>query len=167
MNALAPLITHSPSTSSARVLVAPASEPASGSVSPNAASAAAGDEVGQPVLLLLVGAERQDRVDAEADAGPRVMPIDWSTRPSSSIATQSEVKSAPRAAVLLRDGEAEQAELAHLGTRSTGKWCSRSHCATCGATSALGEVAHDLAESLVLLGQLEHHRLHGSPSRAA
>ena len=38
MNALAPLITHWPSTSSALVLVAPASEPASGSVSPKPAS---------------------------------------------------------------------------------------------------------------------------------
>ena len=43
----------------------------------------------------------------------RVMPIDWSTRPSSSIATHSEVKSAPRAAVLLGHDQAEQAELAH------------------------------------------------------
>jgi hypothetical protein len=38
MNCLAPLITHSPSSSRARVRVFPASEPASGSVSPNAAS---------------------------------------------------------------------------------------------------------------------------------
>ena len=39
MNAFAPLITHSSPTSSARVRVAPASEPASGSVSPKPASA--------------------------------------------------------------------------------------------------------------------------------
>src|SRR5205807_1979646 len=38
MNCLAPLTTQWPSRSSARVLVAPASEPASGSVSPNAHS---------------------------------------------------------------------------------------------------------------------------------
>ena len=38
MNCLAPSITHSPSSSLARVLVLPASEPASGSVSPNAPS---------------------------------------------------------------------------------------------------------------------------------
>jgi len=38
MNCFAPLITHSPSLSSAVVPVLPASEPASGSVSPNAAS---------------------------------------------------------------------------------------------------------------------------------
>jgi len=38
MNCLAPLITHLPSRCSARVFVAPASDPASGSVSPNAHS---------------------------------------------------------------------------------------------------------------------------------
>ena len=38
MNCLAPSITHSPSSSRARVLVLPASDPASGSVSPNAPS---------------------------------------------------------------------------------------------------------------------------------
>jgi hypothetical protein len=39
MNALEPLITHSPSSSRAVVRVAPASEPPPGSVSPNAPSA--------------------------------------------------------------------------------------------------------------------------------
>ena len=38
MNCLAPSITHSPSSSGARVRVLPASDPASGSVSPKAAS---------------------------------------------------------------------------------------------------------------------------------
>ena len=38
MNCLAPSITHSPSSRRARVRVLPASEPASGSVSPNAPS---------------------------------------------------------------------------------------------------------------------------------
>ena len=38
MNCLAPSITHSPSASLARVRTFPASEPASGSVSPNAPS---------------------------------------------------------------------------------------------------------------------------------
>ena len=36
MNCLAPLMTHSPSSRTARVLMLPASEPASGSVNPNA-----------------------------------------------------------------------------------------------------------------------------------
>ena len=38
MNCLAPFTTHSPPSSSARVRVLPASEPASGSVRPNAPS---------------------------------------------------------------------------------------------------------------------------------
>jgi hypothetical protein len=38
MNCLAPSITHSPSSSRARVRTLPASDPASGSVSPNAPS---------------------------------------------------------------------------------------------------------------------------------
>ena len=38
MNCFAPSITHSPSSSRARVRVLPASDPASGSVRPNAAS---------------------------------------------------------------------------------------------------------------------------------
>ncbi len=71
MNALAPLTTHSSPSRTARVRVAPASEPASGSVRPKPASARPGDEVGQEALLLLLGAEGEDRVDAEADPGAR------------------------------------------------------------------------------------------------
>ena len=61
MKIFEPLTTHSPSRSSAVVRVAPASEPAPGSVSPNAASLRAGGEVGQPLALLLLGAEEEDR----------------------------------------------------------------------------------------------------------
>ena len=48
MKALAPLMTHSPPSSRALVRVAPASEPASGSVSPKRRERPPGDEVGQP-----------------------------------------------------------------------------------------------------------------------
>src|SRR3954452_19106695 len=78
MNCFAPLTRQWPSTSSAFVRVAPASEPGPGSVSPKPASGAAarsrqpeaggrpaGHRVRQPLLLLLVGAEGEDRVDAE------------------------------------------------------------------------------------------------------
>ena len=48
----------------------------------------------------------------------RVMPIDWSTRPSSSIATHSDVKSPlAGAAVLLGHDQPEQPEVAHLAAR--------------------------------------------------
>ena len=43
-----------------------------------------------------------------------------------------------------------------MGTRSTGKWCSRSHRATCGATSASAKSRTSGAELLVVLAQLEH-----------
>ena len=69
MNCFEPLTTHSPSSSTALVLVAPASEPAPGSVRPKPASLLAGDERGQPGLLLLVGAVGEDRVDPEPDRG--------------------------------------------------------------------------------------------------
>ena len=49
MNILEPSITHSPSSTRAVVRVAPASEPASGSVSPNAASALARGQRGKPL----------------------------------------------------------------------------------------------------------------------
>src|SRR3954449_8197353 len=48
MNCLAPLTTHSPSTSSARVLVAPASDPAPGSVRPKPARVEPAPRPGSP-----------------------------------------------------------------------------------------------------------------------
>ena len=58
MNCLLPLTTHSPdaASTSALVRVAPASEPAPGSVRPKAASRCPDDQVRQPGALLLVGA---------------------------------------------------------------------------------------------------------------
>ena len=152
MNALAPLITHSPSSSTARVLVAPASEPASGSVRPKPASARPATRSGSQLLLLLVGAEGQDRVDAEADAGLEgdadrlVDAAELLDRD----AQRGEVARPRRRTPRARSGRTGPSSPIAC-TTSTGKWCSRSHCATCGAISRLGEVAHDLAEGLVLL----------------
>ena len=93
------------------------------------------------------------------------MAIEWSTRASSSMAMQSVVRSPPAAAVLLGERDAEQPELAHgphdvdrevvvavprLGVR---------------ARSRLGEVADDLAQRLVLLGELDVHGCDGLPGR--
>ena len=75
-----------------------------------------GDEVGQPGLLLLVGAERQDRVDAETDgclerdAHRLVDAADLLDRDTEA----GEVAVLARTAELLGRGEAEQPELAHL-----------------------------------------------------
>ena len=123
---------------------------------PEAGERPAGDEVGQPPLLLLVGAEGQDRVDAEPDAGLE--------RDADRLVDAAELldrdaqrgEVAAAAAVLLGDDQAEQAELAHrVHERRPGSGARGPTAATCGATSRLGEVAHDLAEGLVVLGQLE------------
>ena len=161
MNALAPSTTHSPPSSTALVRVAPASRAGVRLGEAEAGERAAGDEVGQPALLLRLGAVGEDRVDAEADAGrqrdadrlvdpPELLDRDAQAgevaavgrRPPYSSGTTS--PNSPRSPI--------------LGTRSAGKWCSRSHWATCGATSCVGELAHDRAEVLVVLAQLEHRR---------
>ena len=68
----------------------------------------------------------------------RVMPIDWSTRPSSSMATHSDVKSPsspmpPNSSGTTRPNRPRSPI---FGTRSLGKWWSLSHLAMCGSTSA-------------------------------
>ena len=69
MNALAPLTTHSsPSQRRGCGSRRRRSRP-SGLGQAERRERPAGDEVGQPALLLLLGAEGEDRVDAEADAG--------------------------------------------------------------------------------------------------
>ena len=64
-----------------------------------------------------------------------VMPIDWSTRPSSSMATHSEVKSPAEPPYSSGTFRPNSPSSPIACTTSTGKWCSRSHCATCGPTS--------------------------------
>ena len=61
MKIFEPSITHSPSLSIAFVRVAPASEPASGSVRPNAASPSPDASFGSHSLLLLLVPEEVDR----------------------------------------------------------------------------------------------------------
>ena len=84
------------------------------------------------------------------------MPIDWSTRPISSIATQRLVKSPSSPAPPYSSGAVSpnSPSLPIFCTTSTGKWWSRSHCAAYGAISASRELADALAELLVLTGQL-------------
>src|SRR3954452_10324322 len=116
MNCFEPLSTHSPSTSSARVRVAPASDPGPGLGPPEAAQPLAGDQVRQPGLLLSVGAEGQDRVDSEPDgrlegeAHRLVDAADLLDRDTEA----GEVPVLARSAVLLGSGEPEQAEVTHL-----------------------------------------------------
>ena len=64
-----------------------------------------------------------------------VTPIDWSTRPISSIATHTEVKSAPLPPYSSGTASPNSPSSPIEWINSTGRWWSRSHCATCGAIS--------------------------------
>ena len=92
-------------------------------------------------------------------AASRVMPIDWSTRPISSIATHRLVKSPSSPAPPYSSGAVRpiSPSLPIFCTTSVGKWWSRSHCAACGRDLGLGELADAAPELLVLAGQLERH----------
>src|SRR5205085_2229718 len=97
MNALVPSTTHSPVEESrrARVRVAPASLPASGSVNPKAASASPAHSGGSHRLRCSsVPNMKIGLAPSPAPAGS-VVAMDEATRPSSSTATQNVVNSAP------------------------------------------------------------------------
>ena len=152
MNAFSPSITHSPaaSSSTARVRVPPASLPGLGLGEAEAAEGAARAQVGQPLLALLLGAEDEDRVGAEADAGlerDRHRLVD----PAELLdghAQRGEVAAAP--AVLLGEGQAEQARArpwrgrcrpGRCGRgprprRAARSRCARSPAPPCGTTPA-------------------------------
>ena len=157
MNIFEPLTTQLPSRSSAVVRVLPASEPAPGSVRPNAASFAAGGEVGQPPLLLLLGAEEVDRhrperrVRRDGDRDGRVDPGQLLDRERVGDGV------AAGAAVLLRDRQAHQAELAELGDELVRE--ARLAVELLGHRRDLlpGELAHGVADELLLLREIEVH----------
>ena len=97
MKAFSPSITHSPvdSSSTARVLVPPASLPASGSVSPKAPSARPAQRSGNQrscwagVPNLWIG------LAPRPTPASSVIATDWSARASSSMAMHSPVRSPP------------------------------------------------------------------------
>ena len=151
MNAFSPLITHSPaaSSSTARVRVPPASLPASGSVSPNPPRARPAHRSGSHRWRCSSVPNRKIGLAPEADAGLEgdghrlVDPGDL----LDGDAQRGEVGAA--AAVLLRERQAEQPELAHrqhgvdregvvavplLGVRRDGRR-RRSRAPPCGAGS--------------------------------
>ena len=95
-------------------------------------------------------------------AASSVMPIDWSTRPISSIARHSEVNPPSSPAIPAPPNSSGAVRPIRpsapiFWTTSVGKWWSRSHCAACGRDLGLGEVADATTELLVLGGQLEGH----------
>ena len=93
------------------VRVAPASEPAPGSVRPNAARPPARGEIGEPLALLLLGAEQEDRhrpergVRGDGDRHRRVDPRQLLDR------DRVRERVGAGAAVLLRDRDAHEPEL--------------------------------------------------------
>ena len=121
MKIFEPFTTHSPSRSSARVRVAPASEPAPGSVRPNAAERAARGEIGEPLALLLLGAEEEDRhrperrVRGDRDRDRGVDPGQLLDR------DRVGERVAAGAAVLLRDRDAHEPELGEPGDELVGE----------------------------------------------
>ncbi len=166
MNCLAPSTTHSPFSRTALVRVAPASEPAPGSVRPKPASALAGDQVRQPGLALLVGAVLEDRVDAEADRGLEGDPdrlVDAADLLDRD-AEAGEVAVLAGAAVLLGCGEAEQPERAHLAHHVDREVVVAVPLGRVRRDLGRREVADGTAELLVLAGQLKSHGGHDSRS---
>ena len=95
MNTLLPLITHCPSTSSAVVCVFPASVPASGSLSPNAASRFPEQSCGSHSAFCSSVPQRWIGIVPSDVCDATVIASEQSTRASSSIASTSESVSAP------------------------------------------------------------------------
>ena len=143
--------------------VPPASLPASGSVRPKPPERAPGAEVGQPRLLLGLGAEAVDRVGPEPHAGlegdgHRVVD------PGQLLdgdAQHREVAAA--AAVLLGEGDAEQPEVAHAAHDVDREVVIAVPRLGVRRDLGLGEVTHDRAQRVVLLGELHVHGWGGLP----
>ena len=118
MNAFAPSTTHSSAVEGGLGAGGAGVGAGVGLGQAEAGERAPGDEVGEEALLLGVGAVREDRVDAEADAG-RERDADRLVDPAELL--DGDAQAGERAAlgvlegaaVLLGDDEAEQPEVAH------------------------------------------------------
>ena len=152
MNCLAPLMTQSPLSATARVRVLPASEPASGSVSPKAASCSPLVSCGSQLLLLLFVAESDDRPGAERgvrgdrDADARVHPGELLDGER-----VAEIVGSP-AAVLLRVGDAHQAQFPQLLHDFVRKSLRPVELLGDRFYLALGEIPHQTPDFALLVG---------------
>ncbi len=157
MNCFAPLTTHWPSTSSARVLVAPASEPAPGSVRPKPASVWPATRSGSQACFcssvpkVRIGLMPRPTAGLEGDAHGLVDAADLLDR----HAQAGEVAVVAGAAELLGGGEPEQAQPAHLLHHVDGEVVVPVPLRGVRRDLALRELADAAAELLVLPGQLE------------
>ena len=154
MNAFEPFMTHSPSTSLADVLVAPASEPPPGSVSPNPF---ASGERREPPLTLLVGPEVPDRHGPEPDGGlerDRQRGVD----PGELLDRQAEGEEiAPHPPVFLGKGQPEQTELGHLFHGAHGELPLGVPALRMGADGVVDEGPDRLLKLLLLEREIEVH----------
>ena len=167
MKIFEPSITHSPSRSSARVCVAPASDPAPGSVSPKAASFRPDARSGSHSLLLLLGAEEEDRHRAERRVrgdGDAHGGVD-----SRQLLDRDRVgdRVSARAAPLLRNGQAHEPEPRQLLHELVGKAVLAVELLGDRRDALLGELANGAPDELVLVRELEVHLEASRSARAA
>ena len=163
MKTLAPFTTQVPSRSVAVVRVAPASEPASGSVSPNAARRSPRASGGIQSLLLLVAAEEVDRhrpergVRCERDRHRRV--------DAGELLDRDRVgeRVAARASELLGERDSHQPEVGHLRDELVREACLAVDLLGDGCHPVDGEPADRLAEELVLGRKVEIHARRSYP----
>ena len=136
----------------------PASEPVSGSVSPKQPSLLAVGQLGQPLLLLLLGAEEQDRLADQAAAdrhdaaqrGVGAAELLHGQRVGDVVAAE--------AAVLLGDGQAEEADLGHLGHDREVDGLVAVPPGAVRDRLLVEEGARQVAEGLLLVGEGEVHQ---------
>ncbi len=137
------------------VRIAPAtSVPPPGSVSPNAAEPLARAERGQPLPLLLLGAEPVDRHDAEPDPGLE-RDGDRGVHPGEFLKREAEREVvAAHAAVLLGHRQPEQPHPPHLRDDVVGELALLVQVTDHRRDDVAGELRDALAQVLVLLIQL-------------
>ena len=153
MKIFEPFTTHSPSRSSARVRVAPASEPAPGSVRPNAASSRPEARSGSHSRFCSSRAEEEDRhrperrVRGDRDRDGRV---DRASAPRSR--SRRRACRRPRRRTPRGSGMPMSPSSASPATMSYGKRCSRSSSSATGATRSSANSRTVRADQLVLVG---------------
>ena len=157
MKIFEPSIVHSPSVERAFVRVAPASEPASGSVKTERREPFSRRELRQPLLLLLLVAEEVDRHRAERRVrgdGDRDRRVD-----ARQLLDGDRVRNrvAARAAVLLGNRQAHQAELGELRDELVREARLAVELLGDRRHARLGEVADGAPDELLLVRQLEVH----------
>ncbi len=158
MKALLPLSTHSSVAASKTRPGAGATGVAAGVGFGEAegTEAAPGDEVGQPLGLLLGGAEGVDRVGAKPDAGRQGDAQALAHLPDLLDRDAQGGEVAAAATPLGLEDQPEQAEVGHLRHRVEGQHAGGFPRVDVGGELPSGEVAHDRAERIVFIAEVEH-----------